>query len=128
VTAPRDAVIEKLEDENEELRGRIQQLEDELAWTGVVFPIEWALTGRESQVLCSLMGREVCTKAYVHTMLYSTDPDGGAEIMIVNVFICKMRKKLTPYGIKIETRWGIGYSLSQESRTSLKGYVHAKAA
>ncbi|GAA2871795.1 DNA-binding response OmpR family regulator [Aminobacter niigataensis] len=33
------------------------------------------------------------------------------EIKIIDVWICKLRKKLLPLGVKIETVWGRGYRL-----------------
>lgn len=36
------------------------------------------------------------------------------EIKIVDVFVCKLRKKLQGLGLSIETVWGRGYRLSQQ--------------
>lgn len=33
------------------------------------------------------------------------------EIKIVDVFVCKLRKKLKPLGVEIATAWGQGYRL-----------------
>lgn len=33
------------------------------------------------------------------------------EIKIVDVFVCKARKKLDPLGVRIETAWGKGYRI-----------------
>ena len=35
------------------------------------------------------------------------------EIKIIDVFICKLRKKITPLGITIGTAWGRGYYLEE---------------
>lgn len=35
------------------------------------------------------------------------------EIKIVDVFVCKLRKKIAGLGLAIETVWGRGYRLSQ---------------
>jgi two-component system cell cycle response regulator CtrA len=35
------------------------------------------------------------------------------EIQIVDVFICKLRKKIAPLGISIGTTWGRGYFLEE---------------
>jgi DNA-binding winged helix-turn-helix (wHTH) protein len=40
----------------------------------------------------------------------TTDPK------MVDVVICKLRKKLKPLGINIKTLWGRGYYLNEESR------------
>ncbi|YBV98388.1 helix-turn-helix domain-containing protein [Phyllobacteriaceae bacterium JZ32] len=42
--------------------------------------------------------------------LYWAD-DEEPLIKIIDVFICKLRKKLRPLDIKIETIWGRGYRL-----------------
>jgi len=33
------------------------------------------------------------------------------EIKIIDVFVCKLRKKLRPLGVNIDTVWGRGYRL-----------------
>lgn len=33
------------------------------------------------------------------------------EIKIIDVFVCKLRKKLKPLGVEIQTVWGSGYRL-----------------
>lgn len=124
----RDAVIERLEEENDILRARIEQLEDELGWTGHVFPIEWGLTAKEAKVLHAIAGRELCTKEYLHTALYSLEIDGGADIKIIDVFVCKMRGKLRSHGIDIKTRWGAGYWLDATTRAAVLKHVHGRPA
>jgi hypothetical protein len=37
--------------------------------------------------------------------LFSTDADDPFGGKILDVWICKMRKKLKPYGIEIRIRW-----------------------
>lgn len=44
-------------------------------------------------------------------VLYSLQPDDPPEIKIIDVFVCKLRKKLTPLGVEILTVWGQGYRL-----------------
>ncbi len=123
----RDAVIAKLETENEELRDRIDQLEGELKWTGFRFPLEWCLTPKEAKLLSALASRMVCSKEFLHLTLYGLDPSGGAEIKIVDVFICKIRKKISPAGINIVTQWGSGYALDAPSLKIVTSYI-GKAA
>jgi two-component system cell cycle response regulator CtrA len=57
------------------------------------------------------------TQEYLLSVVYAErygldEPD----IKIIDVFVCKLRKKLAPHGIKIETCWGRGYSLPLESK------------
>lgn len=57
----------------------------------------------------------VATKEEIMEWLYQLSPDDPPEIKIVDVFICKIRKKLKPLGISIGTHWGRGYSLILEA-------------
>lgn len=96
------------------LRERIRQLEDVLMPATARVRIEWRLTPSEARVFSHLTTREVATKQSIMLAIYSDRLD-EPEIKIVDVFICKMRKKLLPFGVVIETVWGIGYAL--KSRT-----------
>lgn len=52
-----------------------------------------------------------------------------ADIKIVDVWVCKMRKKLRPYGISIQTQWGQGYFLQTDSKAIAQGLLdEARAA
>lgn len=42
--------------------------------------------------------------------LYLVEAD-EADIKIIDVFVCKIRKKLRPLGVEISTAWGRGYRL-----------------
>jgi DNA-binding response OmpR family regulator len=38
----------------------------------------------------------------------------------VDVYICKVRKKLAVHGIDIETAWGHGYFLTDDAKAKLR--------
>lgn len=38
---------------------------------------------------------------------------------LIEAKICHMRRKLSPYDLKIETQWGYGFRLADESRRRL---------
>jgi two-component system cell cycle response regulator CtrA len=121
--------LEVVEAENAILRERIANLEAVL--TGEFrAPIEWRLTGQETRVFSVLVGRAVATKGAIMAALYSdrADEDADVEPKIVDVFICKIRKKLKPFGITIQTVWGQGYSLETATRASLSAPSQARAA
>lgn len=102
------------EDEVYELRERVRQLEGEVhdaAW----MPTEWALTPRECAVLNLLLKRSIMTRSHAQAAIYGDDPDGGADPKIIDVFIHKIRKKLEPYGLKIDTYRGEGFRLTPDS-------------
>ncbi len=99
--------------ENMELRERIRFLEDALTPLEFQPPIEWQLTQKEAALYAHLASRSVATKNSIMAAIYSPGVDDEPEIKIVDVFICKMRRKLKPFGITISTVWGVGYSLNR---------------
>lgn len=116
-----DARVEALEAENERLRARIAELEGALVHEFAT-PAGWGLTGSEARLLGALTTRELLTKEAAMTVLYpNVDADGGPQPKIVDVFICKMRKKLEPVGVCIETVWGRGYRLGAASKAIVAG-------
>ncbi|NTI27643.1 helix-turn-helix domain-containing protein [Rhizobium rhizogenes] len=78
-------------------------------------PIEYQLTSSESRVYAHLASRDLATKQSIMMALYSDRPDDEPEIKIVDVFVCKLRKKLTRFGVLIETVWGQGYRLAKQT-------------
>lgn len=109
---PVDQLVVRQQAEIETLRERVRQLEDALVPDDVQVPLEWQLTAAEARLFAFLTTREVATKEAIMSALYSLRADAGPEIKIVDVFICKMRKKLTCHGVDIRTVWGQGYSLA----------------
>ena len=54
--------------------------------------------------------KEALLEARRHGSLAMND---GVHIKIVDVFICKIRRKLKPHGIEIKTIWGCGYQMEK---------------
>ncbi|RVE90101.1 helix-turn-helix domain-containing protein [Sinorhizobium meliloti] len=106
-----DRIVLDLQREITILRERVRQLEELLAPTTVPVPIEFGLTGSEARVFAHLATRDMATKQSVMLALYSDRADVEPETKIVDVFVCKMRKKLARFGVTIETVWGQGYRL-----------------
>lgn len=82
-------------------------LEDALGVT-VSPPMSFRLTGAEARVFGVILSRPMATKEMIMTALYSDrhHDDDIAEPKIADVFVCKMRTKLKPFGVMIETVWG----------------------
>lgn len=116
------ARLEVVEAENEMLRERIAQLETLLCGDAAP-PIQLGLTPSEGLVLGLLMQRDVATKDAVMAVLYRNRGRDEAEIKIVDVFICKMRRKLKPCEIEIKTLWGTGYALPAASKAKIKAMI-----
>jgi two-component system cell cycle response regulator CtrA len=108
-------LIEQQQQEIETLRERIRQLEQILVPDDAVTHVEWGLTASEAKVFAHLTTRDICTKQSIMYALYTGRIDEDPEPKIVDVFICKIRKKVEKYGVQIETVWGQGYSLTNRA-------------
>lgn len=117
--------IEALETENDVLRERVRQLEEQLGMGPTPrMPVEWALTVIEAEYLSSLLKAGFCTKeALLRHHARGANKDDLPEIKIVDVMVCKLRKKLRPYGVHISTLWGRGYALEPDQATLVKGMI-----
>lgn len=113
------ARLEAVETENDMLRERVAQLEAALGLS-VVAPIEFQLTAKETRVLGVLMARDIATREAIMLGLYAGRSTDEAEIKIVDVFVCKMRRKLKPFGIDIKTKWGMGFFLETAQKRQIK--------
>lgn len=76
------------------------------------------LTESEARVFSVLLRRPQAAKGTLHQAVQRipSSADEQSDIKIVDVFICKIRTKLDPLGITIDTLWGKGYSLTKEGR------------
>lgn len=78
----------------------------------VVMPAgEMVLLQRLIDVFPRLLSKESAME-----WMYQLNPDKEPEIKIVDVLICKIRKKLEPLGIRIDTVWGKGYVLAMSAK------------
>lgn len=88
-----------------------------------LIPSGLGLTKCEENLLAALMqaGGAVKSKEQLLAAAYADRYGLGEEpdIKIIDVFVCKLRKKLAPHGIQVETVWGRGYLLPQESRVGI---------
>lgn len=113
------ARLEAVEAENEMLREKIAYLEEMMGWRTPA-PISFGFTGMEAKVFGVLMKRDLATKETILAALYAGRPNEVAEIKIVDVLVCKMRKKLKPFEVEIETVWGQGYRLAPSGKDAVK--------
>lgn len=117
---------ELLQAENDQLRERVAALQAELGRLPLRCPPEWRLTPTEAGILAALIARPLATKDFIMLQIY--DGRDEAEPKIVDVFICKMRKKLAPHGIDILTQWGVGYHLSDAARALVRQATASEGA
>lgn len=62
----------------------------------------------------------VSTKGSLFDHLYSDDPSGGPDIKVIEVLICRIRKKLEVTNIEIATVFDTGYFLRNRAASSKK--------
>ena len=83
---------------------------------------QFGLTFTEARLLGILVNSNKPSRAYIMDCLYShriAHPD----IKILDVLVCKLRKKLSLHDIKIETYHGRGYWLSAETKERLLSFI-----
>ena len=68
------------------------------------------VTPAEARVLSSLITSTPRSKAAL-LMVASTEPAAEPTMKLVEVYICKLRKKLRKIDVKIKTIWGHGYQM-----------------
>lgn len=103
-----------------EARERIRQLEDLLVGKKTFHaPSALKLPPREEQILGMMMGRERMTREAIYTVLYGASHDQPGS-NVISVYISRIRKKLEPFGVTIETSWRLGWSLSPLMKDRLR--------
>lgn len=125
-----DATVQSLRDALDRLTAENARLREQLdGLLNVRFYLPDAhLTPHEETLLAALYSSARPTKDTLHNCLYADSIDGGAEPKILDVFVCKLRKKLRYMGIHIKTDWGKGYYLTKESKEKLADLLRERAA
>ena len=127
--------IKVLEAKNEQLQNQLEIAKEEIRilkstviGKPILIPIEWLLTSKEEELLTLLYNKngKVVSKEHLQQVMYSLNSE--VQIKIVDVFVCKVRKKLKDLGFPgaIETHWGKGYSMSQDFFIYLDNIVNSK--
>jgi len=122
--ALRDSYVAAVEAENDTLRARVAWLEAEIGLR-IEVPLIFGLTESEGKIIAMLVSRDLVTKEGL-LIAVTRDATGNTvpEIKIVDVYICKARRKLKKFGVVIETVWGLGYRMPEESKALVAGYLH----
>ena len=108
------AEVERLRAENEELRERVRQLEEVI---GFKAPRRFlGLRPLDSKVLMLLTRLEIASVETVMAALYGNRPNEVPDSNLLSVVVHRLRRILAPHGIKIGTVWGVGYTMTRESK------------
>lgn len=119
------AQVAMLEAENVLLRDRVATLERDLMAT-VPLPPGLGLTPQEERIFLMLLRRDACTKEQLMNGAYDHHHEGDLpHIKIIDVFICKLRKKMKIHDVAINTLWGRGYSMSPAAKQRATAMIDA---
>ena len=81
----------------------------------------FGMTVSEATILQCLMQLQACTRSH---LLDVVSPEAKPEI--IDVFICKIRAKLKPFDIAIQTIWGQGYLLPEKSKRQVLARIEVR--
>jgi len=107
-------------DENDSLRAEIERLRAVLADTQASVPAGWRLTATEDKVFRVLLAVDCATRAAI------AQGAGLTENRSIDVHLTRIRKKLTPFGVEIETVRSRGWRLV--GRAGWCGALNSQAA
>lgn len=122
-----EARLKLLNEENDALREENLRLKKELGIAATLPVLFNDLTGAEGTMLSVLMANKAPRRSTFMAAIYGNKlhDDEVAEVKIIDVFMCKLRKKIEKYGVEIKTIWGGGYYLSPEHKEILKKIIEA---
>lgn len=81
----------------------------------------FGLTKQENLALDCIMRHDYPTRERIyHACLQDGRMNAGVCPKIIDVLVFKIRKKLKKHGIRIETQWGVGYRMSNESKALVR--------
>ncbi|WCA57549.1 winged helix-turn-helix domain-containing protein [Agrobacterium tumefaciens] len=84
-----------------------------------------ALTAQEMEIFSELYRRPGVLKSKEQLLsCIASHVDDEPEIKIVDVYVCKLRKKLKPLSISIDTVWGAGYRMMPRARDAAEIPAH----
>lgn len=120
------AELERLRERLELAEEANRQLRDLLA-PQMLFPSEWGLNPQQSKLLACLLKSPdgYRSKAALHVAVRGLGDESESGEAIVNVLMCQVRKKLSRYGVGIETVWGRGFRLPPDAKQFVASAVTA---
>ena len=109
---------------------KIRQLERELYGRSWEAPKELRLTKLEVVIVVTLLANNrVCSTSLLIDATrgrgtHTNNPNSN----LIDAKICHIRAKLRPYGLRVETVWGTGYKIEDETRAQLLEWAARRAA
>lgn len=106
--------------EIERLRDRIEELEG-LLGLNLKLPNEFGLTPTEMQCVGAIIRRGILNQEAIFTAVYGSRPESQQpDMKIIDVYLCRIRRKLTPKGFALKNNFSVGYYFEPPARDALK--------
>ncbi len=112
---PYIAEVVKLREQRDDARAELQDLKKQLV-SIIPLPREWKLEAAERRAVCSMAAAPdgFRSREILHTVMSKNGT--AVSPNLVSVRIHRMRQKLKPFGVTIETVHGDGYRMPKASR------------
>lgn len=113
--------VERLRDENELLRLRVEELEAILLRAHT--PTSLRLSTTQGKMLSLLMARPIVARGDFMAALYSLEVDEPPDDSIIHVFVFQLRQKLARHGVGIQSKVGRGapgWWLTEDDKAKLR--------
>ena len=92
--------------------------DDETTFT-VTCGLLFGLTHAEARTFVKLLKHDLVARTELHAAMSAVD-NPTTRGKIIDVVVCRLRKKLGPYGIKIDTVRGFGFKLADDARDIIR--------
>src|SRR6516165_2428390 len=92
--------------------------DDETTFT-VTCGLLFGLTHAEARTFVKLLKHDLVARAELHAAM-AADDNPATESNILNVVVFRLRRKLSPYGIQIDTICGFGFKLADDARGTVR--------
>jgi DNA-binding response OmpR family regulator len=99
--------------DTQRLQDRIEELE-QLLGMAPTLPRPWRLTPREARLFGLLMKHAVLSADFIIAAIWGGD--AGTSDKSLEVLVFKLRRKLAPAGIVINTEWSTGYYIAADHK------------
>lgn len=120
--------VVRLRRQNTRLEEENRWLKDQLRPPGFL-PSAFPLTDREEALFKALISRPQWTREALLNSLYLGVSDRDLpDLRMVDVLVCKVRRKLKPFGLEIQTYWGKGFGMTADMRARAEKLIADETA
>lgn len=71
-----------------------------------------------------LLARDLVTREGAYTVMYGARAESEQpNIKILDVMVVRIRQRLRPHNISIETEWGVGYYITPDNKAKLRALI-----